>query len=330
MDVRTLQQTGGQRIDGKKKGGSYLIILPKKWVDRQGLKKGDPVVVAEREDGCLIIDPRLPKAGETQFTEISMESNLRWSITSKYLLGFDEIRVISKEPITNEQRDELKRIIKRFVALEITEETENQIVIQCLVDPSTLPVIKSLRMMNLITSRMLKDATESYFEGNRDLADRVIERDEEVDRLFFLIVRELRSLIQYPRMSEAMGITPVAALDLRLAAQYIERIADLAVDIAERTDKPLKDAAIKKMKSIAEHVQQMHSESVLNLFKFDSEKVAWVIAAEKEIIQRIGKIRQEIISAPKVEPQAQLDVVDSLLRVGETAKDIVDLAAPNN
>ncbi len=306
------------------------MILPKDWIERQKLKKGDPIVVAEREDGCLIIDPRLPKAGETRFTEVPMESNLRWAITSKYLLGFDEIRVNSKEPITNNQRDELKQIIKRFVALEITEETENQIVIQCLVDPSTLPVKKALKRMNLLTSRMLKDATESYFEGNRDLADGVIERDEEVDRLFFLIVRELRSLIQYPRMSEAMGITPVAALDLRLAAQYIERIADLAVDVAARTAIPLEGTERKKMKAIAEHVQQMHSESVLNLFKFDSEKVAWVIAAEKEIIQIIGKIRQEIISTPKGEAQAQLDVVDSLLRIGETAKDIVDLALPTN
>ena len=330
MNIRRLQQTGGQRVEGKKTGGSFLVILQKDLIDRQKLKKGDPVVVAEREDGCLIIDPRLPKAGETRFIEVSMESNLRWSITSKYLLGFDEIRVNSKEPITNNQRDELKQIIKRFVALEITEETENQIVIQCLVDPSTLPVKKALKRMNLLTSRMLKDATESYFEGNRDLADGVIERDEEVDRLFFLIVRELRSLIQYPRMSEAMGITPVAALDLRLAAQYIERIADLAVDIAARTDKPLEGAEKKKMKAIAEHVQQMHSESVLNLFKFDSEKVARVIAAEKEIIQIVGKIRQEIISTPKGEAQAQLDVVDSLLRIGETAKDIVDLALPTN
>ncbi len=328
MNIRRLQQTGGQTIDGKKSGGSYLIILPKEWIDRQKLKKGDPVVVAEREDGCLIIDPRLPKAGETQFTEVPMESNLRWAITSKYLLGFDEIRVTSKQPITNTQRDELKRIIKRFVALEVTEETENQMVIQCLVDPSTLPVIKAMKRMNLVTSRMLSDAMKAYFEGDKGLANDVVERDDEVDRLFFLIVRELRSVIQYPRMSETMGITPVAALDLRLAAQYIERIADLAVDVANRTDKALSGATTKKMKDIAENVQKMHSESVSNLFKFNTEKVAWVIAAEKDTIQRIGKIRLEIISSPKEEPQTQLDVVDCFLRIGETAKDIADLALP--
>ena len=111
MNIRRLQQTGG------KNGSSFLIILPKEWVVRQKLSKGDPVVVAEREDGCLIVDPRLPKAGETRSTSIAIESNLRWSITSKYLLGFDEIIVTADEPITNNQRIELKRIIKRFVAL---------------------------------------------------------------------------------------------------------------------------------------------------------------------------------------------------------------------
>ncbi len=307
-----------------------MIILPKEWIDRQKLKKGDPVVVAEREDGCLIIDPRLPKPGETRFTEVPMESNLRWAITSKYLLGFDEIRVISQKPITNEQRDELKRITKRFVALEVTEETENQVVIQCLVDPSTLPVIKAMKRMNLIASRMLNDASRAYFEGSADLAQDVIERDEEVDRLFFLIVRELRSTIQYSRMSEAMGITPVAALDLRLASQYIERIADLAVDIASRADKPQSGTTVKKIMTIAETVKKMHSDSVSNLFKFDSEKVAWVIAAEKEIIQKIAKLRQEIISERNNEPHTQLYVVDSLLRIGEAAKDIADLALPSN
>ena len=115
VNIRKLQQTGG------KNGSSFLIILPKDWVVRQRLSKGDPVVVAEREDGCLIVDPRLPKAGERRTTSIQMEQNLRWEITSKYLLGFDEICIVSKELITNDQRDDLKRIIKRFVAIEVEE-----------------------------------------------------------------------------------------------------------------------------------------------------------------------------------------------------------------
>lgn len=324
VNIRKLQQTGG------KNGSSFLIILPKDWVVRQKLSKGDPVVVAEREDGCLIVDPRLPKAGERRTTTIQMEQNLRWEITSKYLLGFDEICIASREPITNDQRDDLKRIIKRFVALEVTEEEDNQIVVRCLVDPATLPVNTAMRRMHLITSRMINDSLESYFDGAKDVAEEVVQRDEEVDRLFFLIVRELRSAIQYPRMSEMMNITPVEALDFRLAAQYIERIADLAVDIALRVEDPIDASLRKKIKPIVEKVSEMFSDAFNNLFKFNPKKVTTVIEAEKELISETAKLRQHIVATPNGQPQTQVLVVDSLLRMGEAAKDIVDLALPQN
>ncbi|MGY5859760.1 MAG: phosphate uptake regulator PhoU [Candidatus Thorarchaeota archaeon] len=324
VNIRTLQQTGG------KSGSSFLVILPKDWVVRQKLSKGDPVVIAEREDGCLIIDPRLPKAGETRSTTTKIEHNLRWEITSRYLLGFDEIRIVSEEPITNDQRDELKRVIKRFVALEVTEEDDHQIVLRCLVDPTTLPVSTAMRRMNLITSRMIEDALNAYFEGIQKDAEEVIQRDEEVDRLFFLIVRELRSAVQYPRMSELMKITPVEALDYRLAAQYIERIADLAVDIAQRVEDPIEKKLVKKLRLIGDKVKEMLADSVNNLFKFDSKKTNKVIEAERWLIQETAKLRQDIVTTPNGQPQTQLYVVDSLLRMGEAAKDITDLALPHN
>ena len=324
VNIRKLQQTGG------KNGSSFLIILQKDWVVRQRLSKGDPVVVAEREDGCLIVDPRLPKAGERRTTSIQMEQNLRWEITSKYLLGFDEICIVSKELITNDQRDDLKRIIKRFVALEVTEEDDHQIVVRCLVDPATLPVNTAMRRMHLIASRMVNDSLTAYFEGAKDVADEVVQRDEEVDRLFFLIVRELRSAIQYPRMGEMMNITPVEALDFRLAAQYIERIADLAVDIAQIVEDPVDASLKKKIKPIVEKVSEMFTDAVNNLFKFNPNKVQSVIEAEKELISETGNLRQHIVATPNGQPQAQVLVVDSLLRIGEAAKDIVDLALPHN
>ncbi len=322
--IRKLQQTGG------KTGSSYLVILPKEWVDSQSLSKGDPVVLIQREDGCLIVDPRLPKAGETRSTTMQIEQNLRWEITSRYLLGFDEIRIVSKEPITNTQRNQLEKVIKRFVALEVTEEDDNQIVLRCLIDPATLPIGTAMKRMNLIASRMIDDSLKAYFEGSQKGAEDVILRDDEVDRLFFLIVREIRSAIQYPRVSEMMSITPVEALDFRLAAQYLERIADYAVDIARRAKEPIDQNLVQKLEPIVERIREMLSDAVNNLFKFSSKKVVSVIDAEKWLISETAKLRQHIITSPNGQPQTQLYVVDSLLRMGETAKDIVDLALPQS
>ncbi|MBS3793587.1 MAG: hypothetical protein KGY80_01705 [Candidatus Thorarchaeota archaeon] len=324
MHIRKLQRTGGTS------GSSFLVILPKDWVLARELKKGDPVVIAEREDGCLIVDPRLPMGVGKRETEIEMESNLAWEITSKYLLGFDKIRVISRNAITKEQRNELKRIIKRFVSLEITEENERSIVIQCLIDPSRLGVDKAIRRMDLIASRMLGDSLKAYIEGDSELARSVVERDEEVDRLFFLIVRELRSTIQYPRMSESMGIRPVEALDFRLAAQYIERIADFAEEIANRAEKPLNNKVARRIEQVGKDVRDMLEKSVSNLFDFDAEKVNWVIVAEEELGETTAQVRDELMTELEENSQGHLYVIDLLQRIGEAAKDIADLALPSH
>lgn len=324
MHIRKLQRTGGTS------GSSFLVILPKDWVLARKLKKGDPVVIAEREDGCLIVDPRLPMGVGKRSTEVEMESNLAWQITSKYLLGFDKIKVVSREKITKQQRKELKDIIKRFVSLEITEENEHSIMIQCLIDPSRLGVDKAIRRMDLIASRMLDDALVAYVEGDHELSDSVVQRDEEVDRLFFLIVRELRSSIQYPRMSESMGIRPVEALDFRLAAQYIERIADLAEEIAARVDEPVKKKIAAGIQQVGEDVKDMLDKSVSNLFDFNAKKVNWVIAAEKELGGTTAKVRDELMAELEEQSQRHLYIVDILQRIGEAAKDIADLALPNH
>jgi hypothetical protein len=127
-----------------------------------------------------------------------------------------------------------------------------------------------------------------------------------------------------------MSIPPVEALDFRLAAQYIERIADLATDIAARTADALEKPLVGKISPIAAMAKEMLSVSVANLFRFDSDKVAWVITAEGKLITDTATLREDIVGNPNKNAQNHLYVVDSLLRVGETAKDIADLALPQS
>ena len=87
---------------------------------------------------------------------------------------------------------------------------------------------------------------------------------------------------------------------------------------------------IKKIEPIVAEVHDMFSEAVKNLFKFDSKKVTFVINAEKRLISKTAKLREHIVASPNGQPHTQVLVVDSLLRMGETAKDIVDLALPQH
>jgi phosphate uptake regulator len=56
-----------------------------------------------------------------------------------------------------------------------------------------------------------------------------------VNRLYFLLVRILRTVIQNPGLSEKLGILPIDCLDYRLTASLVEAIGDQSVRLAEAT-----------------------------------------------------------------------------------------------
>ncbi|MGO8806642.1 MAG: PhoU domain-containing protein [Candidatus Bathyarchaeia archaeon] len=99
--------------------------------------------------------------------------------------------------------------------------------------PSTSPE-KILQRNYAIVAGMIRDAANSFVYGDVELAKNVIARDDESNRLYFLLVRILRTIIQNPRLNEKLGITPIECLDYRLAASLIEGIGDACVQVASK------------------------------------------------------------------------------------------------
>ena len=77
------------------------------------------------------------------------------------------------------------------------------------------------------TIKMVTDSIESFVKGDLLLAESVIEYDDRVDNLFACIKDELVNLISADSRNGEFCI------DLMMIAKYLERIGDLAVNIAE-------------------------------------------------------------------------------------------------
>ena len=157
-------------------------------------------------------------------------------IVGRYLLGYDVIRIEAKDRIDSNVRNLVKSTANSLAGLMIVEETTSMISLQCLMQqqPFTSPE-KILQRNHASASRMIRDAANSFVNGDIDLAKNVIERDVENNKFYFLLVRILRTIIQNPRLSEKIGITPIECLDYRLAASLIEGIGDACVQLASST-----------------------------------------------------------------------------------------------
>src|SRR5438093_10693616 len=89
-----------------------------------------------------------------------------------------------------------------FVGSEIIEESRDELIVQCLSTYGDLPVPKVISRMSLIAKLMLRDAVETLKNRDSALSEEIIKRDEEVERCYLLLIRQVtmagvnRSLIQ--------------------------------------------------------------------------------------------------------------------------------------
>ena len=87
----------------------------------------------------------------------------------------------------------------------------------------------SIFKMGKVVSKMVNDSVNAFVRKEEKLARQVIDTDDEVDRLFEVLKRELVDDIRKNKDREQEGYK----LDILMVAKYLERIGDHAVNLGE-------------------------------------------------------------------------------------------------
>jgi len=307
--------------------GTFFVCLPRTWSKTNGLKKGDLVDMRVDESGKLVVDPKYQEESSPRTTCLNLGPYLSREIVGNYLLGSDIIQIIGKGPIDAEARKLVKDTVGSLVGLEIVEENYSQIILQCLLEPSGFPPEKILRRNYTIVAGMHRDAISSFIESNQQLAQSVIARDEENNRLYFLLVRNLRTIIQNPRLSEKLGLTAIECLDYRSAASFIETIGDSCVQIASKTLEIEKTQLSEDLKKLFYDLQLIgydaHEQAIKAFMNKDISLAEKVRKSKEKVTMLLSEIENECkIKSPEFMPQ--------VLTVGALSKQIyehsIDLA----
>ena len=226
MDVRKIQRTSD---------GTFFVTLPKSWVTLHNLNRGSLISFDAAKDGKLTLGLFREDARPLASVSLPSTSMLEREIEEKYLLGYDLITIESSTLSHSNIRESAKTILKKLIGLEIVEEDAHRLVIQCLIEPSLLAPEKIIRRLHSITKAMQQDAVSAFYSSDKKLAATVVERDEEVDRLYFLLVRIVRTALTDLSTAERIHANPVDCLDYRILASFIEHFGDYSASIAQNT-----------------------------------------------------------------------------------------------
>ncbi len=229
MDARKVLEMGG---------GTLLVSLPKSWARKNGIKKGSTMAVDELSGRKLIIRPI--EDSEDKPREVSLEYEgedleaVMNDMTGAYLYGYDVIRVWGKKVFSRGDRSKLKATLARLVGLEIMDEDSKHITVHFLLEPSAISPERIVRRMSGIIDGMIKDAAEGVREDDGKLLSLVAERDDEIDRLYFLLVRTIRAATIHPEIAEAYGLLAVDVLDYRVLASFLESVGDTMAELSRK------------------------------------------------------------------------------------------------
>ncbi len=318
MELRKLQRTPD---------GTYLVTIPKAWAKRVGLGAGSVVSYEERQDGRLLLSPKIDEERQPLETIIDASPLVRREIIERYLLGYDIIRIQAKDTITPELRDEARRTTKRLVGLEVLEEDSKRMVIQCLIEPSLLIPEKILRRLEMLSMPMQLDAVRAFVDSDLELAKNVTERDEEVDRWYFLMVRLVRAAISDTYLLEKIKVTSVDCLDYRLLASYIETFADYSVTVARNVQKetPIPKGHQILLEKAGTLINMMYRDAVGAVLSRDMKLVSSTTKRFEESKKLLSQAESTITKAPRPLVNHLVAVLIAMNRMSEISVDISDL-----
>lgn len=323
MELRKIQLTGGS---------SYTVTLPKEWVTQAKLAAGDVVAFSSQSDGSLAIHPgargpAVPVRHDIDIAPEESEDATFRRIIAAYLSGYDVIAVRSKRPIGAATRRAVRQAAKRIIGLELVEEEAGALVLQDFLDPREFHMDKGLRRMQALTRAMQEDALRAFGEGVEDLHAIIAERDDEVDRLYWMVNKQYHAILRDPSYAQKMGLNASQALNYLLAARIVERTADHALRIAHnaaamRGD----DIGVKlahKVEKQARRATQLFAEALTAFHKQDVAAANRIIGEAQAFKAGQDAVIRESLS---LGGESMLHVAYALESAGRTAAYAADVA----
>jgi len=327
-DFRKVQVTGGN---------SFVVSLPKTWVTDVGLHAKDPVAVMVQPDSSLLIVPRrdiraAPRSEAILEASQGLDKDfLLRHFISYYLAGYDTIRIALGKTDSGLRGFIREGIRRKLVGVEIIEESSGGILTQCLSGYVDLPLKKALERMAIIAGGMLSDSVTVLEGKTSSTADEVIERDDEVDRFYHFLLRQLNIAVRDRSVIQEIGLTSTRdCLGYRLVVKSVERVADHAAGIAAQAEnlQNLPEGAVKKVQEMAALSRKVFDSSISALLRLDAKTAEDAIARTKEVVQMEERISGEVL-APRMSGSQVAStklMLESIRRIAEYGSDIAEIA----
>ncbi len=333
MGMRRVQKVGKS---------TFTVSLPHEWVKKNRIEPKTEVNIVTLPNGSLRISTVEGGREEKKSKEIVIEAkdpdagDLIRKALAAYIANYDVIRLdLSKVSFEPYARDKVRKMIKfKMAGAEIIEETSDRMTIQILLRPYEFPLDRLFLRMATMARDMIADIIKAEKGGDqnfrRSLLSDIIERDEDVDKLYFMGSRWLSNIMEDQSALKDYGLNDVkAALDYRIAFRNVERVSDHTIRIASKLlEAPEIDRSISEamMQSLSE-AGEIFIRSVNSLKNGSIQEASRVIHEARKAAVKEEELMRRLIegTVPTKASASAIIVMDSIRRISEYGIGISEL-----
>lgn len=263
---------------------SHTVSLPKEWLDKNKLKKGDAIYLKEKSDKELILSSE-GKEEVAKQKEIVIETtnkaldHIQREITAAYINNYNTITIVGKD--IDEKGKDVRRMLHDFVALEIAEQTSDRIVAKDLLNWKEISIDKTIRRMDIIIRSIFEDTIKSL--TGKNLHESIYFRDFDVNRLYFLMFRILKGALIDINIASSFNVSNADILNDWYFVLNLENVADNLKNVC-KIFLELKENELKELDESYKLLQTNYLDALKAYYDRDKD-LAQKVASKREVIQ---------------------------------------------
>lgn len=220
---------------------TYVVSLPKEWVLKNDLDRERIVYIYQLNNNALLVVTGTKKDRVSREARIRVDDSLDIGkiirrIIAYYIKGYDIIKIYSdKDYLSPTLKNSLKDRVKRLIfGSEFLDETAQYLSIHIIASSVDLDILTVINRMAGLAINMHIDTIKALRLRNGDILMEIVDRDDDMDRLYFLSVRMLNEYIDVANLS--LFSNKIRSfwelMEYRAVVRYLERVADHATIIA--------------------------------------------------------------------------------------------------
>ncbi len=270
---------------------SFIVALPKEWIKRNKLKKGDLIHFSENTNNELVLSSGEEKEKEIRSLIINVDDkdikDLKREVNSAYINNYDEIILEGKKIGKREEE-----LLKSSIGIEVFEKSPQRIILRDILDFEVISIEKMLKRLDNTLRSMFEDIKSGlkYKKLKDSILNEIIKSDEEVNKLYFLLLKIIRKCQGNIKILKMLKTDSRKLSDLQWIVLHMEYLGDELKRIARILNS--KKFALKDRESIVmliSYLERNYVETLSCYYSYDKKSARRIAGAKENSLKLLEK-----------------------------------------